>query len=391
MTSAACSLSRRADPRAHPSGYEPIERSIAVNASSMTTAASPSPSARDRRRADRPTDARRPRPRPLGRPDRRVGRRRPAESRARPTGCWWDADADDYQAEHGDFLGDVDFVWCPEGLREADARLLGAGGRTPGAGGRLRRGAVRALAGDAGRARRSALDLSARHAAARGRAGGRRTGVDGAAGAGRRRAAAVRRRRVRPGLLGVRRGPVRGRLGPGDARGRPGAAAGRALGVRHDPPDALDLPRRPRPGRADRATPYFDRTPYVEVDDAGRPTYVEHHRTLGDRVREIVGAGFAAGRPRRAGVAGRAHRRSGASGARCAARSSRARRSTSRQAGLGHDRSPRPGARAGARSAARMMINPARMRISPSTRASSGSHSVTRLILLMLSLASLAW
>src|ERR687890_2474424 len=38
---------------------------------------------------------------------------------------WWDRDADEYQAEHGDFLGDVDFVWCPGGLREADARLLG--------------------------------------------------------------------------------------------------------------------------------------------------------------------------------------------------------------------------------------------------------------------------
>jgi len=38
---------------------------------------------------------------------------------------------------------------------------------------------------------------------------------------------------------------------------------------------------------------YFDRTPYVEVDAAGNPTYVEHHRTLGDRVREIVAAGLA--------------------------------------------------------------------------------------------------
>jgi hypothetical protein len=37
---------------------------------------------------------------------------------------------------------------------------------------------------------------------------------------------------------------------------------------------------------------YFDRTPYVETDGAGIATYVEHHRTLGDRVREIVGAGF---------------------------------------------------------------------------------------------------
>ncbi|HET8604879.1 MAG TPA: methyltransferase domain-containing protein, partial [Marmoricola sp.] len=46
------------------------------------------------------------------------------ESRSASRG-WWDLEADDYQAEHGAFLGDVDFVWCPEGLREADARLLG--------------------------------------------------------------------------------------------------------------------------------------------------------------------------------------------------------------------------------------------------------------------------
>lgn len=43
----------------------------------------------------------------------------------------WDSTADDYQREHGDFLGDVDFVWCPEGIREAETHLLGdvAGGR----------------------------------------------------------------------------------------------------------------------------------------------------------------------------------------------------------------------------------------------------------------------
>ena len=37
---------------------------------------------------------------------------------------------------------------------------------------------------------------------------------------------------------------------------------------------------------------YFDRTPYVEQDKTGRATYVEHHRTLGDRVRELVAAGL---------------------------------------------------------------------------------------------------
>src|SRR6185312_6683506 len=37
---------------------------------------------------------------------------------------------------------------------------------------------------------------------------------------------------------------------------------------------------------------YFDRRAYVEYDDAGHATYLEHHRTLGDRVREIVAAGL---------------------------------------------------------------------------------------------------
>ena len=37
---------------------------------------------------------------------------------------------------------------------------------------------------------------------------------------------------------------------------------------------------------------YWDRTPYVEQDDAGRVTYVEHHRTLGDWVGLLAGEGF---------------------------------------------------------------------------------------------------
>jgi SAM-dependent methyltransferase len=52
------------------------------------------------------------------------------------------------------------------------------------------------------------------------------------------------------------------------------------------------FPDDPGPDGLVAGTPYFDRTPYVEVDDLGRATYVEHHRTLGDRIREIVGAGL---------------------------------------------------------------------------------------------------
>ncbi len=52
------------------------------------------------------------------------------------------------------------------------------------------------------------------------------------------------------------------------------------------------FPDDPGPDGLVATTSYFDRTPYVEFDAAGVPTYVEHHRTLGDRVREIVAAGF---------------------------------------------------------------------------------------------------
>ncbi len=52
------------------------------------------------------------------------------------------------------------------------------------------------------------------------------------------------------------------------------------------------FPDDPGPRGLTATLPYFDRTPYVEVDDDGVPTYVEHHRTIGDRVREAVAAGL---------------------------------------------------------------------------------------------------
>jgi hypothetical protein len=48
----------------------------------------------------------------------------------------------------------------------------------------------------------------------------------------------------------------------------------------------------PGPGGLVVDSSYFDRRAYVEQDEAGRATYVEHHRTVGDRVRELVAAGF---------------------------------------------------------------------------------------------------
>src|SRR5665811_1570542 len=37
----------------------------------------------------------------------------------------WDSYADEYQATHGEFLNDIGFIWCPEGVDEADVGILG--------------------------------------------------------------------------------------------------------------------------------------------------------------------------------------------------------------------------------------------------------------------------
>lgn len=203
---------------------------------------------------------------------------------------WWDADADDYQAEHGDFLGDADFVWCPEGVREADAGFLGeVRGKDVlevGCGAAM---CARWLAAEG--ARVVAMDVSAgmlRHA----RAANDRTGLSP-------------------------------RLVQADGERLPFAAGGfdvacSAFGAVPFVPDVqalfAEVARVLRPGGRwvfavthpmrwmfpddpglDGLTvmqPYFDRTPYVEVDGTGQATYVEYHRTLGDFVRALHGAGF---------------------------------------------------------------------------------------------------
>jgi hypothetical protein len=57
-------------------------------------------------------------------------------------------------------------------------------------------------------------------------------------------------------------------------------------------PTRWAFPDDPGPGGLTVRQSYFDRTPYVEVNDDGVASYVEHHRTLGDRVRELVAAGL---------------------------------------------------------------------------------------------------
>ncbi|HEX5494578.1 MAG TPA: class I SAM-dependent methyltransferase [Mycobacteriales bacterium] len=203
---------------------------------------------------------------------------------------WWDADADHYMAEHGDFLGLADFVWCPERLHESEARLLG-----PVAGRRVLEvgcGAAMCARWLATRgARVTAMDLSA-GMLAHARSGAARSGVsiplvqadaerlpfaDGAFDLACSAFGAV------PFVADS------GRVMAEVARVlRPGGRW--VFAVTH--PLRWVFPDDPGPDGLVARTPYFDRTPYVEVDAAGRPTYVEHHRTLGDRVREIVAAGL---------------------------------------------------------------------------------------------------
>ncbi len=227
-----------------------------------------------------------------------------AAETTRANRSWWDSAADWYQGEHGEFLRDVGFIWGPEGLDEATAGLLGpVVGRAV-----LEVGCGAAQCArwllSAGAVSVVGVDLSYSQLAY----GARLNSATG----------------LRPSLIQA------------DAQQLPFAAesfdlACSAYGALPFVADSAAVMRevarvlRPRgrwvfsvshpvrwcfpddPGEGGLTVrdSYFDRRPYVEQDDVqspggriaelheqGIPTYVEHHRTVGDRVREIVAAGF---------------------------------------------------------------------------------------------------
>jgi SAM-dependent methyltransferase len=222
----------------------------------------------------------------------RSGALGPDES-ARASRAWWDADADGYQAEHGEFLGDSDFVWCPEALREADARLLGPAGALVGA---------RVLEVGCGAASCSRWLTTQ---------GARPVGLDLSAGMLRHAAELNDRTGIHLPLVqaGAERLPF------ADGTFDAACSAFGAVPFVAEPEVVMaEVARVIRPGGRwvfavmhpmrwmfpddpgelglTVTMSYFDRTPYVEVDSAGRPTYVEHHRTMGDRIRDVVAAGL---------------------------------------------------------------------------------------------------
>lgn len=205
---------------------------------------------------------------------------------------WWDDEADLYHAEHGHFLGDTDFVWGPERLREEQAGLLGdTTGRR-----------VLEIGAGSGQCSRWLAERGTQVVASDLSAGMVRTGTE-----------------VNAALPSTSRVP----FVQCDGRSLPFADASfdvvfTAYGVVPFVADSAMVmteaarvlrpggrfvfstthpmrwafPDDPGPGGLTATQSYFDRTPYVEQDDDGRALYVEHHRTLGDRVREIAAAGL---------------------------------------------------------------------------------------------------
>lgn len=225
-------------------------------------------------------------------PPVRVERRSVSEEESRrANGPDWDRYADEYQATHGEFLGDVGFVWGPEGVTETEAGVLGDVADRD----------VLEVGSGAGQCSRWVRSQ-----------GGRAYGLD----LSHRQLQHSRRIDADTGILvpSVRGTATALPFADGSfdvvfssfgalqfiseidvavaeaARVlRPGGRF--AFSITH--PTRWMFPDDPGEEGLTASQSYWDRTPYVEVDDAtGVVSYVEHHRTLGDWVALLAGAGF---------------------------------------------------------------------------------------------------
>lgn len=219
---------------------------------------------------------------------RRVELSEPETSRASRT--YWDSAAEEYLEEHGDFLGDDRFIWCPEGVDEAAAQLLG-----PVRGKRVLEvgcGAAqcsRWLVGQG--AKVVAFDISVEQLRI-GRQLDRRTGT-----VVRTVAADAVAIPFENNAFDIACSAFGALPFVADAEAalseiartlKPGGLL--VFSVTH--PIRWSMPDDPTPTGLQITQSYFDRTPYVEVDADGTPVYAEHHRTTGDWIRALTGAGF---------------------------------------------------------------------------------------------------
>ena len=206
-------------------------------------------------------------------------------------GADWDRYADEYQATHGDYLGDVGFLWGPEGVTEAEARILGE----------LRDRDVLEVGSGAGQCSRwirsqggraFGLDLSHRqlqHSLRIDDASG--VAVPSVRGTATHLPFADDSFDVVFSSFGALQFVADIDLAVAEAARvlRPGGRF--AFSITH--PTRWMFPDDPGEEGLTATQSYWDRTPYVEVDDeTGATSYVEHHRTLGDWVGLLAGAGF---------------------------------------------------------------------------------------------------
>jgi ubiquinone/menaquinone biosynthesis C-methylase UbiE len=219
---------------------------------------------------------------------RRVELTEPETSQASRT--YWDSAAEEYLEEHGAFLGDDRFIWCPEGIDEAAAQLLG-----PVRGKRVLE--VGCGAAQCSRwlsqqgANVVAFDISVEQLRV-GRQLDRRTGT-----AVRTVAADAVAIPFKTSAFDIACSAFGALPFVADAEAalreiartlKPGGLL--VFSVTH--PIRWSMPDDPTPAGLRITQSYFDRTPYVEVDGEGTPIYAEHHRTTGDWIRALTGAGF---------------------------------------------------------------------------------------------------
>jgi SAM-dependent methyltransferase len=202
----------------------------------------------------------------------------------------WDAYADTYQATHGAFLQDIGFLWGPEGHTEAELHVLGdVGGKT-----------VLEVGCGASQCARWAtsqgaiaigLDVSFRQLQ-HGRRIDEATGVPvpSVCATGTALPFADDAFDIVFSSFGAMQFVSEASTAVGEVA-RVLKAGGRfAFSVTH--PIRWAMPDDPTEAGLAVTNNYFDRTPYVEVDEDEQVRYVEHHRTLGDWVRVLAAYGF---------------------------------------------------------------------------------------------------